>query len=88
MDNAITGSDLTRAMLQNGHKGIWCAVDDYCDEDTMLDLANNDFTAYIVSFHDGIFYCEAGMAWACAVPIKIVAMTASDAKIRPPINIS
>ena len=79
MDNAITGSDLTHAMLQNGHKGIWCAVDDYCDEDTMLDLANNDFTAYIVSFHDGIFYCEAGMAWSSAVPIKISVMSQDEA---------
>ncbi|SLJ84458.1 hypothetical protein [Psychrobacter sp. DAB_AL43B] len=78
MNDVITGSDLTRAMLQNGHKGIWCAVDDCSDEDAVLDLVNNDFTAYIISFYDGKFYCEAGMAWSCAVPIKISVMTQND----------
>ena len=81
MDNAITGSDLTRAMLQNGHKNIWCAVDDYCDEDALLDLVNNDFTARIVSFYDGVFYCDAGMAWASAVPIKISMLTQDEAGV-------
>ena len=78
MDNTITGSDLTRAMLKNGHQGIWCAVDDSCDEETMLDLDNNDFTARIVSFYDGKFYCDAGMAWSCAVPIKISMLTRDE----------
>lgn len=78
MSNKITGSDLTRAMLQNGHKHIWCAVDDSCDEDTMQDLVDNDFTARIVSFYDGRFYCDAGMAWSSAVPIKISMLTQDE----------
>ncbi len=88
MSTMIEGSELTRAMLEDGHEEVWCAVDDSCDQDTMVNLASNDFTAYIVSYENGMFYCTAGMAWACAVPIKIVAMTASDAKIRPSTNIS
>lgn len=88
MSKIIEGSELTRAMLEDGHEEVWCAVDDSCDQDTMTNLANNDFTAYIVSYEDGMFYCSAGMAWACAVPIKIVAMTASDVRIQAPMNIS
>lgn len=88
MDKILEGSELTRAMLQDGHEEIWCAVDDSCDQETMANLVNNDFTAYIVSYEDGMFYCAAGMAWAYAVPIKIVAMTASDVRLRLPTNIS
>lgn len=79
MDIMLKGSELTRAMLESGHQEIWCAVDDSCDKDTMLDLVNNDFTAQIVSFYDGRFYCEGGMAWLCAVPIKIRALTHAEA---------
>ncbi|KAA0915665.1 hypothetical protein [Psychrobacter sp. ANT_WB68] len=82
MDEAITGSELTRAMLENGHEEIWCAVDDSCDQEAMSNLANNDFTAYIVSFEDGMFYCTSGMAWLCAVPIKIVGITQTEAKLQ------
>ena len=88
MDKILEGSELTRAMLQDGHEEIWCAVDDSCDQETMANLANNDFTAHIVSYEDGMFYCSAGMAWTHAVPIKIVAMTASDVRLRLPTNIS
>ena len=79
MDAAITGSELTRVMLEEGHQEVWCAVDDGCDQDAMAYLTNNDFTARIVSFSDGMFYCTAGMAWSCAVPIKIVAITQAEA---------
>ena len=79
MNGKITGSDLTRALLERGDKQVWCAVDDGCDQDAMAYLANNDFTARIVSFSDGMFYCTAGMAWSCAVPIKIVAITQAEA---------
>jgi len=88
MSKILEGSELTRAMLKGGHEEIWCAVDDSCDQETMANLVNNDFTAYIVSYEDGMFYCAAGMAWAYAVPIKIVAMTASDVRLRLPTNIS
>ena len=79
MDKRITGSDLTRAMLESGHEEIWCAVEDSCDEYAMLDLINNDFTARIASFKGGRFYCTDGIAWSYAVPIKISAMTQDDA---------
>ena len=74
MNNELTGSDLTRAMLERGDKKIWCAVCDDSDEQAMMDHCGNDFTAYIVSFRDGHFYCYAGMPWKFAVPIKISAV--------------
>lgn len=75
------GSDLTRAMLDRGDKQIWCAVDDHSDERAISDQIDNDFTARIVSFHDGNFFCTAGMRWLYAVPIKIVPLTEEDAKL-------
>nr|QJS05933.1 hypothetical protein [Psychrobacter sp.] len=71
MGNELRGSDLVRAMLECGHKKIWCAIDDESDEQAMTAHDSNDFTAYIVSFRDGSFYCTGGMPWLCAVPIKI-----------------
>lgn len=73
----VLGSDLTRSMLMSGNQEIWCAVSDESDEEAMMDLYGNDFTAYIVSFYDGQFYCNNGRAWAFAVPIKIVAVEQS-----------
>lgn len=74
MSHLITGSELTRVMLMNGATQIWCAVDDESDEQAMMDHYGNDFTAHIVSFYDGQFYCNNGRAWAFAVPIKISAI--------------
>lgn len=68
------GSDLTRLMLMSGNQEVWCAISDDSDQDAMLGLYGNDFTAHIVSFYDGQFYCSHGRAWAFAVPIKIVAV--------------
>ena len=77
----LRGSELTRAMLESGYKEVWCAVDDNSDEDAMRDQIEHDFTARIVSYDDEGFYCTAGMAWLCAVPIKIVEMTSEDVGI-------
>ncbi len=44
----------------------------------MMDLYGNDFTVYIVAYRDGYFYCRSGTSWACAVPIKIAAITQED----------
>ncbi len=79
MDNKLTGSDLTRAMLDRGDKKIWCAVDDDSDERAISDQIDNDFTARIVSFRDGKFFCTSGMTWLYAVPIKIVPLTQEKA---------
>lgn len=73
MQDELLGSDLTRFMLMNGKQRVWCATSDDGDEEAMMDHEGNDFTAYIVSYYGGHFYCEAGMAWGYAVPIKIVA---------------
>lgn len=81
MNNDLKGSDLTRAMILRGDKQIWCAVCDESDELAMMDHCGNDFTAYIVSFKNGCFYCSGGMSWLCAVPIKIVAVTQKEMKI-------
>ena len=80
MNNKLIGSDLTRAMLARGDRQIWCTVADDSDEEAMEDLANNDFTAFIVSSQENCFFCTGGMEWRFAVPIKIVAVTASEAK--------
>ncbi|MGP4789154.1 hypothetical protein ACTXGJ_08505 [Psychrobacter sp. 1Y11] len=77
MNTKMVGSDLTRSMLMSGYKEVWCAISDDCDEDAMMDHFGNDFTAYIVSFYDGQFYCNHGRAWAFAVPIKIIAVEQS-----------
>lgn len=81
MNNELKGSDLTRALLKRGNKRVWCAVDDESDEQAIKDHCGNDFTAYIVSFKNGCFYCSGGMSWLCAVPIKIVAVTQKEMKI-------
>lgn len=81
MNSELKGSDLTRAMLARGEKQIWCAVCDESDENAMMDHCGNDFTAYIVSYRDGYFYCSGGTAWAFAVPIKISALMECDVAI-------
>ncbi len=75
MNNKLTGSDLTRAMLKRGDKEIWCAVADTSDKEAMSDQVNNDFTARIVSFDNGSFLCTSGAEWLFAVPIKIIELT-------------
>lgn len=75
MDIVIVGSELTRSMLEDGHQNIWCAVSDESDENALKDQVSNDFTARIVAFEDGQFYCAGGMPWKYAVPIQIVALT-------------
>jgi hypothetical protein len=78
MDSGMVGSSLTRSMLENGHQEIWCAVSDVSDEDAMEDQAGNDFTACIVDFRDGQFYCAADNGWFHAVPIEVRALTQSE----------
>ena len=75
MSSELRGSDLARAMLERGHKKVWCAIDDDSDEQAITDLNGNDFMAYVVAFKDGFFYCTSGMQWLHAVPIKIVPVT-------------
>ncbi|MGP5338925.1 MULTISPECIES: hypothetical protein [Psychrobacter] len=81
MNGELTGSDLTRALLKRSDKPIWCAVDDESDEQAMMDHDGNDFTAYIVSFKDGYFYCSCGTPWAYAVPVKISALTQCEVNV-------
>ena len=75
MHNKLQGSNLTRAMLEHDYKNIWCAVDDNSDKQATSNLNGNDFTAYIVKYQNGYFYCDGGMQWLYAVPIKIVPLT-------------
>lgn len=82
MINKLKGSDLTRAMLNRGDKTVWCAVADYSDEEAIDNMLGNDFTASIVSFNEDTFFCTNGMEWSFAVPIRIVAMTESDANLE------
>jgi hypothetical protein len=79
MDDTLTGSYLTRAMLERDYQNIWCAVDDESDQQATSYLKGNDFTAYIVKFQNGYFYCDGGMEWLYAVPIKIRAITYTEA---------
>ena len=78
MDNELTGSNLARAMLKRGYKKIWCAVTDENDRQAVTYLNGNDFTAYIVKFENECFYCDAGMEWLYAVPIKIREITQKE----------
>lgn len=79
MDREVVGSELTRSMLKNGHKEVWCAVSDISDEDAIDDQADNDFTACIVNFEEGQFYCNADRTWLYAVPIEISELTQDEA---------
>lgn len=79
MNKELAGSDLTRAMLARGDKKIWCAVDDDSDDQAMMDLDGNDFTACIVAYQDGQFVCSSGSIWRFAVPIKIQTITQDEA---------
>ena len=49
MNGEITGSDLTRALLERGDKQVWCAVDDESDEQAMMDHDGNDLPP--ISYH-------------------------------------
>ncbi|MDE4456066.1 hypothetical protein EPB74_12465 [Psychrobacter sp. DAB_AL62B] len=82
LNNGLTGSRLTRAMLARGDQQVWCAVADYSDEEAMQDLVNNDFTAFIVSSKENSFFCTGGMEWKFAVPIKIIALTATEVSMN------
>ena len=80
MVSKLTGSNLTRATLERGDKKeIWCAVSDESDQEATSDLQGNDFTAYIVEFKNGYFYCDGGMQWSYAVPIKITPIKYTEA---------
>jgi len=81
MSHELKGSDLTRAILARGDKKVWCAVCDESDESAMMNHHGNDFTAYIVSFNEGNFYCSAGIPWNYAVPIKIRAVMPFEVSI-------
>lgn len=81
MSVKLRGSDLTRALLVRGDKQVWCAVDDDGDEQAMMDHCGNDFTACIVSFKEGCFYCSGGSTWLFAVPIKVVAVTQHEMQL-------
>jgi len=76
----LTGSNLTRAKLKHDDQKIWCAVGDESDQQATSDLNGNDFTAYIVEFRNGYFYCDGGMQWLYAVPIKIRPLTYEEAR--------
>ncbi len=71
----LTGSLLTRTLLERGDTPVWCAVADSCDEEAIQDLTGNDFTALISSCDEYSFFSTSGIQWLCAVPIKIVLIT-------------
>lgn len=75
----LTGSNLTRAMLNRSDQPVWCAVSDDSDEEAIQDLVNNDFTAFISSFNEYQFYSSSGVHWSFAVPIKVCAITETEA---------
>ena len=79
MHGVRVGSELARLMLESGQQEIWCAVSDVSDEHSMENQMGNDFTACIVAFKEGRFYCDADMAWRYAVPIEIKALTQIEA---------
>ena len=82
MSNTLTGSDLTCAMLARGDKEVWCAVADTSDKEAMEAQDANDFTARIVSYNNGHFFCTSGTKWLFAVPIKMVEMTYTESDLK------
>ncbi|KAA0915780.1 hypothetical protein [Psychrobacter sp. ANT_WB68] len=68
----LTGSDLTRAMLERGDEQVWCAVSNESEQDVINTIKNIDinFMMHIVAFEDECFLCEEGGTWKYAVPIK------------------
>ena len=51
MNNRLSGSDLTRAMLERGDEQVWCAVSHKSAEHAMETIINvsSDFIMHIVA---------------------------------------
>ncbi len=81
MSSKLSGSDLTRKMLERGNKNICCAVSNDSNEQAMTAINNtgHDFLKYIVLFNDSHFLCKDGTAWQHAVPVEKVEMTQEEA---------
>lgn len=71
VDKDWIGSDLALAMLKRSDEHIWCAIYDDSDEQAIKAHDNDVFTAYIVSFRNGSFYCTGGIPWLYDLPINI-----------------
>ncbi|MGP5337819.1 hypothetical protein [Psychrobacter maritimus] len=80
MNNRLSGSGLTRAMLERGDEQVWCAVSHKSAEHAMETIINvsSDFIMHIVAFEDGHFLCKEGGRWKYAIPIKKVEITQEE----------
>lgn len=80
MSPQLTGSDLTRAMLERGDQQVWCAVSNESEQDAINTIKNVDgnFIMHIVAFEDGCFLCKEDSAWSYAVPIKKTLLTQDE----------
>ncbi|MEC5210673.1 hypothetical protein RCH20_001749 [Psychrobacter sp. PL15] len=80
MSNELTGSNLTRAMLDRGDKQVWCATSNDSDEDAMatINSADYSFLRHIISFDNNCFFCKEGHSWQHAVPVKKIALTQDE----------
>ncbi|AMN50655.1 hypothetical protein [Psychrobacter sp. P2G3] len=83
MSNNLVGSDLTRAMLSRGDKQVWCAVSNDSDEQANITINSEDYSCIhrITSFDDGCFFCNRGISWVCAVPVKRVEISQNEVEI-------
>ncbi len=77
MNIELSGSDLTRIMLERGDKQVWCAVSNDSDDNAMsiIKNTNDNFIMYIVAFKESYFFCNQGEAWQYAVPVKKTELT-------------
>lgn len=80
MSPQLTGSNLTRAMLERGDKQVWCAVSNESEQDAMNTIKNVDsnFIMHIVVSEDGCFLCKEEGTWKHAVPIKKTPLTQNE----------
>ena len=80
MNTELSGSDLTRIMLERGDKQVWCAVSNDSDANAIAIIknTNDNFIIRIVAFKDSHFFCDEGEAWQYAVPVKKTELTQDE----------
>ncbi|MBF2719392.1 MULTISPECIES: hypothetical protein [unclassified Psychrobacter] len=75
MSDILSGSDLTRAILEHNNKEVLCAVSNNSDNQA---IADQPCLLCIASFNNGRFVCKNGDLWKYAVPVKKIALTQTE----------
>ena len=80
MSDILSGSDLTRAILEHDNKEVLCVVSNESDNQAMTSIISADQPCVfrIASFYNDRFVCKNGNLWQYAVPVKKVALTQAE----------